>query len=237
MEKPPIYLSFDIEADGTNPFQNSMLSIGIAAFTDENGLVDQFYSTIFPQRDGYGQPFLPNKKTLQDFWKPIPEQWKLVHTNQKSPEIAMANLAKWLTPFTEQYSLKWVARPANCDWMWLKCYYEQYGPLEKPDIGYYCHDLSSLMRAYCLINHIADKKKFMLALSGNVAYTHNSLDDATAQGFMYINLRRLLKKTCFQSIEYVPNGLKIVTQTYDLHMFVPRDKPEIDNEEETARLK
>jgi len=186
---PSAFCSFDVEVDGTNPLQHSMRSIGIALFSETQGMIDSFYVNLFPQKEA-----VVDEKTMKTFWEKHPEQWKMIHVNQQTPQEAMLNLARWLSRYQQMYTLKWVARPANCDWMWLKCYYEKYGPDVKPDIGYYCHDLSSLLRAYVLCNHIVYKKDFMTKLSGNAPYTHNALDDAVCQGKMYMNLRLLLER-------------------------------------------
>lgn len=215
-EKPALYCSFDIEADGTNPMQHSMLGFGAALFSENPHitLIDTFECTLTPQIDEKQQPFLSNPKTMDEFWKHHPKQLEFVRANTQTPAQAMNALANWLRKY-DKYDIKWVARPANCDWMWLKCYYEKYGPSDKPDIGYYCHCLSSLIRAYCLIHNIYDQKKFMLALSGNYAYTHRAIDDATAQGVCYMNLRRLLNRKCHEKIQWDENGVSVVTRRFD----------------------
>jgi hypothetical protein len=176
--------------DGTNPMQNSMRSIGLALFVENRGLVDTLYVNILP-RDG----LLPNTKTMREFWDHHAEQWKALAENAVLPEQAMLTVAEWITKHSKSYSLKWVARPACVDWMWLKCYYETFGPSEKPDIGYYCHCLSSMLRTYFLVYPVRDKKPIMTQLSENVPYNHNALDDAICQGTIYMNLRKIFNQT------------------------------------------
>jgi hypothetical protein len=218
--KPAAFCSFDVETDGTNPLQHSMLSIGIALFSQSDGLVDTFYMTLEPQKDEQGVPFKHDSRTMRNFWDKHPNQWKEVQTNAQPPAVIMGHLSRWLSKHQRSYTIKWVARPANCDWMWLKSYYEKYGPLHKPEIGYYCHDLSSLMRAYELCHNVTDKKAFMIALSGSAPYTHNALDDALCQGHMYMNLRNLLDQKLHHNFSYTVNhqGIEmlVTTQTYIL---------------------
>ena len=131
---------------------------------------------------------------VEDFWAKHPDQWKEVTTDASTPEKSMTMLSNWLKQYNQIFSIKWIARPANCDWMWLKCYYERYGPPDRPNIGYYCHDLSSLLRAYSLCYKIRDKKTWMNQLAQNLPYTHNALEDAIYQGTMYMNLRKLFDR-------------------------------------------
>jgi len=189
--KPSLYASFDTESDGTNPLQHSMLALGIALFSEDNVMVDTFYCHILPQKNDNGISFKSDEGIMQNFWSKHPTVWKAMNENQLTPTAAMNSLHEWLYKY-RGYELKWVAQPANCDWMWLKCYYEKYGPPNKVNIGFFCHCLSSLLRSYCLCHGIADKKLFMLSLSGENPYTHCAIDDAIAQGVCYMNLRKLL---------------------------------------------
>ena len=227
--KPAAFCSFDVETDGTNPMRHSMRSIGIALFSEDNGLVDTFYMTIEPQVDAEGRFYEPDPRTMRNFWDKYPQQWKEVQDKAQPPSVIMGHMSRWLGKHQRNYTIKWVARPANCDWMWLKTYYETYGPHHKPEIGYYCHDLSSLMRAYELCNNITDKRAFMVALSGSAPYTHNALDDALCQGHMYMNLRNLLDQKMHHNFSYTVNhqGLQmlVTTQTYILPPYSHHAQP------------
>jgi hypothetical protein len=183
-----------VECDGTNPMQHSMRSVGIALFDQRTGLVDRFYQNVEPQKDSRGQAYPPDPKTMRDFWQTLPQQWQAVQQNAVDPRTAMLRLSQWLSHHESHYNLKWVAKPSNCDWMWLKCYYEFYGPRDKPDLGYYCHDLSALIRAYKLCCSVSDNKSFLQTLSSGAPYTHHALDDAICQGHMYMKLRQLMEQ-------------------------------------------
>lgn len=183
-----VYCSIDVETDGSNPLQHSMRSIGVAAFTDTKGLISTFYCTIQPRPNTSVDPV-----TMEEFWNKYPDHWREVNTNATTPQIAMLQLSNWLSSFTSSnICVKWVARPANFDWMWLKCYYEAYGPINRPPIGFFCHDLSALVLCYIKCHGITDRKAFEDSLTGGRPYTHHALDDAICQGEMYTRLRRLL---------------------------------------------
>jgi len=198
-EKIEAFCSFDVEADGTNPLEHSMRSLGVGLFTD-SGLIDTFYKTIVPQKQRDGSLFGTDPLIMRDFWQKHPKQWKEINTSAQEPSTVMFLFSRWLDKHQKKYIIKWVSRPSNCDWMWLKSYYEFYGPPKKPTIGHYCHDLSSLLRAYILCHNIMNKKAFIHSLSDGSPYTHNALDDAICQGKMYMNLRNLLKKPTRQNV-------------------------------------
>lgn len=189
MRKLAVYASLDIESDGNNPMQHSMRSIGIALFLHgSNKPLDTFYRTIQPRPEAWAE-----NKCMINFWHNHPEQWKHVNENPMRPEDVMKDLSLWLTNHSETFSIKWVASPANFDWMFFKCYYEVFAPEHKYDIGFFCHDLSSLMRAYMVMHNIVDAQTFKKTISENAIYNHNALDDAICQGIMYMNLRKLLQ--------------------------------------------
>lgn len=186
----PAFASFDIETDGNNPGQYSMRSIGVAVFVEgELTPVDTFYAHIKPV-------FKDMDPKCKVFWSKHQAQWQHINTNMISIEECMSNLSIWLSDLSDRqrYNIKWVANPSNFDWMFLKCNYELYGPVPKYDIGFYCHDLSSLMRVYLKMHDINDKQAFMARLAGDLKYTHNALDDALYQGVIYVQLRRLIEE-------------------------------------------
>jgi len=205
----PLYASLDVEYDGNTPVHHSMLSMGIAVFKE--GLkdpVDQFYVTIKPQQDCN-----PDPECIRKFWARYPEQWREVNTDAKEPVEAMRLLNKWLLKIRLQGQvLKWVAGPANNDWKWLDFYWHKYGPPDKEEIGFFCHDISSLNRGYIIHNNITDKKKFREAITEDRKYTHRAIDDAICQGTMYMNLRRLLNKEaqCKKSFVESYNGKPVL---------------------------
>ena len=183
------FLSFDIEADGNNPVQHSMRSIGIALFSDNNREkpVDTFYRRLLPQKDT-----VPDPQCVSLFWDKYPQAWEHVTTDMEDARVVMADLSDWLSMNAGTYRLKWVAAPANFDWMFLKCYYERYGPPLKYDIGFFCHDLHSLIRAYVTIHRLTDVEQFKDTLAHGHMATHNALDDAVRQGVQYCSIRVLL---------------------------------------------
>jgi hypothetical protein len=198
--RPEAFCSFDTEIDGTNPLEHSMRSIGIGLFiqnteTLDIELIDTFYKTLLPQERSNGSKFQPDPRVMKDFWDKHPIQWKAVNEKPQSPTTVMYLLSRWLNKHSQNYQITWVASPANCDWMWLKCYYEFYGPSNKPSLGYQCKDLDTLIDMYMTYHRLNESKiEFKKRLSQNNPYTHHALDDAVCQGYIYMNLRNLLQQ-------------------------------------------
>lgn len=187
--KPPLFASIDVETDGDNPMRNSMRALGIVFIKDDGTFVDHFYVHVSPQPGAS-----PNPRTMNQFWTRFPKQWEYMQQRTVTPIQAMEMLAKKLHTLQQQHSIRWIGKPSSVDFTWLKCYYETYGPDERPRIGHFCHCLNTLIILYCVWKNIGftEKPALLGYLSQGAAYSHNALEDAHCQAIMYINLRRLI---------------------------------------------
>jgi hypothetical protein len=82
-DKPEIYVSTDVEADGPIPGVNSMLSFGSAAYLADKTLVGTFTANLETLPGAVADP-----KTME-WWKGHPEAWKACRTDLQPPEKAM----------------------------------------------------------------------------------------------------------------------------------------------------
>jgi hypothetical protein len=169
-----------------------MRSIGLVLLVEKPNanqkykVISSFYETIQPRPE-----CKPDHKCLEEFWQHHPQEWEHVNADPKPVDEVMEKLSRWLQKQSLRYNLKFVAGPCNVDWMFLKCNYEAFGPADKHDIGFFCHDLTSLKRGYMLLHCITDKHAFSARISDGLPYRHNALDDAMYQGVSYMNLRYL----------------------------------------------
>jgi hypothetical protein len=183
----PLYASLDIETDGNNPLQHNMLSLGIAMFNRHGALIDTFYQNISPQAGKVADP-----KCMTNFWNKFPELYKNVCTNRVEPAEAMTLLDKWLKTYST--NITWVASPSCFDWMFLKSYFEAYGPPNRYDLGFSCQCLPSLARGYAMLHNSSVSE--VMALLGGIRMStdvHHALSDAIYQGHCYMNLRHLIE--------------------------------------------
>lgn len=196
--KQELFLSFDVETDGNNPYQHSMRSIGIAAFVENNITpISTFYCNLSRRQNA-----VEDKECMSKFWNKRKHLYNNLQTNCSTPEQSMYNLSQWLKKL-KSYRICWIASPSNFDWMFLKCYYEKFGPKHKPRIGFFCQDLQSMETTLRLIMNGTNfsSKQFKSFLSLHHPTTHHSLDDAIRQGVRYINVRYIIKQlqTCIKS--------------------------------------
>jgi hypothetical protein len=199
--KIPLYCSVDVEYDGPNPLQHNMKSLGVAAFVENVGLIDTLYLKLNPQVDAANLEFAQDPATMLNFWREHEKEWAEVTRNTISPQAAMGIFAAWIAKYSDRYILKWNAKPANCDWMWVRCYYDRYGPSNKPPLHWFCFCLSTALLTYCLTHGIRNRSQFARSLSGGAPYTHNAKDDAVCVGYIYMNLRVLINNDRLASTE------------------------------------
>lgn len=185
MKRPTeVFASLDIETDGPHPLEHSLLSIGVSVFNEnEERPRDEFYVNLVPRRFG------TMTEECKKFWSENPASYQALLHDQQEPQRAMKQLSDFL--YRQNAKIVWVASPACFDWMFFKTYYESFGPTNKYAIGFYCHDLISLLRTYSLLKG-PGVKKLRENLASGLVPSHHALEDARYQGTIYINLRRLL---------------------------------------------
>ena len=180
-----IYGHFDIEADGPSPATSNMISLGVV-FTNEQGIeIDSFQVDLRP-RDG----FRGNEDTL-NWWKHpdrIAEYTRIMNDSIE-PALAMAKFAEQISRFPK---LKWVARPAAYDWMWLKCYHDLYC---SGDIGFKATCLSTIREVWMELKGYTYEQVEALVKewTAELKMSHNPVDDARYQAKIYHMMMQDLK--------------------------------------------
>lgn len=88
MQLPDIFVSTDIETDGSNLHENSILSIGSAAFFEDKTLINTFSVNLetLPER-------IANLETAE-WWKKFPNAWEACRKNCVAPEEGMKGYLK-----------------------------------------------------------------------------------------------------------------------------------------------
>lgn len=185
--KPVAYLSFDVETDGPTPLKNSLLSVGIVIFDEDSTEISSLKVNIKRRPAGVENP------ATMKWWNTQPDAWTACHLDVIDPGEAMYQIAKFIRVFSGLFELRWVAGPAAFDWMFLKCYYDRYGPPDRPDIGYSCHCLSEVKRICHDLLEDATIEQYLSSATPALSHTHDALDDAREQGYTYLALRQLLR--------------------------------------------
>lgn len=190
-----ILIAIDAELDGPTPMQHSMRSLSAVAFTDHHLFATPFYVRLTPQIGAQTHP------DQMKFWEAHPEAWNECLRDPISPEEGMNLFSQWLAWFQEQpdCNITFVAQPASVDFMFLKCYYERYGPVEKTPLPYYCQDFVAMRFMYRLLTQTS-KTKLAELLSVHNPRPHHADADALQLAHMCGKLRRLVKRIAHRKV-------------------------------------
>ena len=109
-----IYVSTDIEADGSIPEPHSLLSIASAAYTADKQLVATFTANLETLPGAQGHP-----KTMS-WWSEQPDAWAACRANPHPPAQVMQTYHSWLVALPGKPIF--VAYPAAFDFMFVYWY-------------------------------------------------------------------------------------------------------------------
>ena len=116
------YVFLDIEADGPIPGLNSMLAIGLVAYTWTGEYVDHFYAKLTQ---------LPGARVDQEtekWWRSLPRTaYVEARRNAHDPMKVMSYFKKWYHSWIKDYpNPVLVANPIHFDGAWLRYYAYRY---------------------------------------------------------------------------------------------------------------
>ncbi len=183
-DKPEIYVSTDVEADGPIPGVNSMLSFGSAAYLENKTLVGTFTANLETLPGAIADP-----KTME-WWQGQPEAWKACRGNLQSPEKAMKDYLVWLKglPGIPVF----VGYPSAYDFMFVYWYLIRFAS-ESP-FSHSALDIKTLAMVLLKTGYRkATKKNMPKRWFDTLPHSHRALDDAVEQGALFCNMLRELK--------------------------------------------
>jgi len=172
--KPEVFISVDVEASGPIPGEYSMLSLGACVVGDDN----EFYVEFKPLNEN----FVPEAIKLTGF-----NLTKLADTGD-CPEDAMKNLAAWVIEVAGDGKPVFVGFNAGFDWSFVNWYFIHF--LKDNPFGFAPLDVKSY---YMGLTGVAwrdtkssrIRQEFQPTKPGD----HNALNDARAQGEMFVKMR------------------------------------------------
>ena len=192
-----IYFSLDVEADGPIPGVNSLLSFGLAAFTEEGPV--QFSEEAGPVTFGAHLYFL--KGAVQDldtmeWWRKQGDAYEKTRTNLMTPENAMKEAISWIEGWAKKLNRKpvCVAFPASYDFMWWHWYALRFAG--RDPFGFQAFDCKTAAAITLGIGfREAAKKNFPKAwwASGqhtSLRHDHDAVNDAIEQGHMFVGIMK-----------------------------------------------
>lgn len=184
MSKPEIYISIDIEADGPIPGQNSMLSLGAAAFVPGTTAPVASFS-----RNLYMLPGAISDPDTMQWWGTQKEAWEACRECLEDPRTVMENFLNWIETVSKNHDARpvCVAYPAGFDFMFVYWYLIKF--TGKSPFSFSCIDIKTYAMAVLKKGYRECSKKGMpKKWFPDVPHTHKALDDAMEQGMLFMNI-------------------------------------------------
>jgi len=176
-----IYFSTDVETDGPIPGDNSMLSLGSAAFTKEGKLISTFYGTLETLPGAKGDPDTMN------WWGQNQEAYDETRKNIRPAAFVMQDFVSWVNE--QNGKPVFVGYPAGFDFLFVYWYMIHFG-LKSP-FSFSALDIKTYAMAMMKKEYRESTKKNMpKRWFSNKKHTHVALDDAIEQGELFCNMLR-----------------------------------------------
>ena len=199
MSKTPIFISFDVEADGPSPATNNCLQIALVAC-----LYDQYPDPVrtgkwvvssldlcFTPQEGRQ----PSDETMTEFWSQFPKILEKIRGNAKTPAVQMQQLSGWLHELSERYTIvRWVAAPAGYDWQWVNCMYYRYPPNNAYKLPFKAECMSSILAGLGYMGYKEAALMYIEDGTEHLPHTHYALEDATEQAYKYLRLLQFMRE-------------------------------------------
>ena len=178
---PEVFVSTDVEADGPIPGPCSMLSFASAAY-DEGGALIGTFSRNLVELPGA----VPDKRTM-DWWKKQPAAWAACREGAVPPVEAMTAYVAWLEALPGKPVF--VAYPAGFDFMFVHWYLIRF--VGRDPFSHSALDVKSYACALLKLPFRETTKRNMpQRWFGPKRTAHVALEDALAQGELFVNMRR-----------------------------------------------
>ena len=196
--KKELYISVDIEANGTHPPRYSMISLGAVAIerapkhsADYFEIVGTFEVNIEPLTSNTYGPTM-------EWWKKHPKAWEYTQKDQKTPREAMNAFHLWLLGLQSVNPgarFTFVGYPACYDFMWVNWYMNEFLGSSKP-FNFAGLDIKTLNMLvldcdYSRVSRSKSEKK--IGFKSEVVHTHKALDDARGQADHFAHVLEHLK--------------------------------------------
>lgn len=189
-DAPPAttFVVTDIEADGPNPLESSMLSFASVACDVGGRVLDEFEAVLAPRADRR-----PSPDTMA-WWQTQQEAWCAATTDPEPPETVMPRYADWVESLPG--FRVFAAAPMIFDGLWMDHYLSTYagtralgGPFKSRQIfkggGVCLYTMAGTLRGADYLNW--GMQRVPADWYGHIEHTHKAIDDA--RGFANVLAR------------------------------------------------
>lgn len=183
-----VFISVDVETDGPIPGQNSMLSIGAAAFLADRRMLGTFSMNLVKLDGATSDP------DTEKWWASQPEAWNACRQDIQDPEHVMNSFIAWVGEMCLGHEPKalnpvFVGYPAGFDFLFVYWYLIKFAgssPFSFSALDIKTYAMAVLGCDYRAVN----KRSLGRFKEPDLKHTHVALDDAIEQGFLFLNLRK-----------------------------------------------
>lgn len=192
-----VFISVDVETDGPIPGQNSMLSIGAAAFLADRRMLGTFSMNLQTLVGATPDP------DTEKWWKTQPEAWKACREDVEAPFHVMTQFSYWVQSMASEAQAMiahakgeatavtpvFVGYPAGFDFLFVYWYLIKF--TGKSPFSFSALDIKTYAMAVLGCDYRAVNKRTLARFAEpGLKHTHVAVDDAIEQGFLYLNLRK-----------------------------------------------
>lgn len=198
------YVSVDVEADGPCPGINSMLQFGAVFYDTEGNIIYEYCANIAPIEGAVQDP--DTMKWWAEQEEKHPGIWESMTRNQVPAKLAMERFQSYVRKFSNELDASplIVAFPSGFDFTYTYWYLCKF--LGESCVGFSAIDMKTM--AMCLINrtyHDSAKKRFPASwFDPKLKHTHNALDDAKGQGYIFWQMKKALEDLHVMSTAWNP---------------------------------
>lgn len=178
-DRPEIFVSTDIEADGPIPGPYSMLSFASAAYLADKTLVSTYAANLRTLQGASGHP------DTMAWWNSFPEAWAACRKDPRAPEDVMPEYCAWLEQLPGR--AVFVGWPATWDFMWIYWYLVRFArarPFRENGIDIRSYAMGMRRSEFRVTSRTYLPKRWF----DDLPHTHVALDDALEQGAMFCNM-------------------------------------------------
>jgi len=190
MKHTELYVSVDVETDGPIPGQNSMLSLGAAAFLADGTMVGTFSANLYQLSGGDEDP-----DTMR-WWRTQPEAWEACRKDLRTVEDVMHDFVGYVTTHCKRFEgLKpvFVGYPTGFDFTFVYWYLMKF--TGGSPFSFSALDIKTM--AMVLLNkpfRETTKKAIPKRWLSEKPHTHLAVDDAIEQGELFCNMLREMRR-------------------------------------------
>lgn len=180
-----LFVSLDVETLGPIPGKHAMVQLGAACFNIDGMVVNSWQGSL--SKDVWG-----SHSSTMEWWR-LPKNirtFQKIEKDARPPGETMRAFHTWLVKLPGRPTP--VAYPAAFDYMFVYWYMMYYVGTAYP-FSFSCLDVKTYAMAALKKQqfHQSFKKKFPRAwFHPKLKHTHNALDDAIEQGWMFIQAHR-----------------------------------------------